>query len=448
DDDFAPTAQNPPPKRSFLRRFRGFATAGLIILGGIAAVLLLGRWQVGRVGQQKLDVAVRQLDAAEPGWRLDAILEERKKNAPPPEADAAPEVLAVAAQLPQKEWNEWQVELFKDDNWTQFHPANVRPAKQGVAHAGQMAEPTRALRDRAIRLRDRKSGQYPLALGDDPIATALPHLDSARRVASLLQYDAAWETLGGNPNRGVAAARAALAVARSIGDEPLLTSQLVRLACASAAARAALQTLAWGESTEGLAELQAELLAEADTPWFQLGMRGERAMLDKVFRGLEDGTIPPEAFFRYQGINEPGPQHFAAFRAYQAFLPGDRAKCLEICTAYLEASKLPHEQQIAAIKAIEVPRPPSDFRFILTRLLTPACETVARAGLRTRAEMLTAATGVACERFRRKNGRFPHDLKELVPEFLPALPKSPFDGTDLRYQVFPDRIAVSFLWLD
>jgi hypothetical protein len=58
--------------------------------------------------------------------------------------------------------------------------------------------------------------------------------------------------------------------------------------------------------------------------------------------------------------------------------------------------------------------------------------------LMSRAELLTAATGIACERFRLKHGRWPRDLAEL-PEPVPV---SPFDATPLRYRVLPDRIVI------
>ena len=116
-----------------------------------------------------------------------------------------------------------------------------------------------------------------------------------------------------------------------------------------------MQVLAWGEPTDGLAELQAELLAEADVQHFRIGVRGERAMLDKVFRGLEDGSIPPEHWFVYTGIQNPGPQHYAAFWAYRALIPGDHAKALEILNAYSDATRLPHNEQLAATQGQSEP---------------------------------------------------------------------------------------------
>jgi hypothetical protein len=178
-----------------------------------------------------------------------------------------------------------------------------------------------------------------------------------------------------------------------------------------------------------------------------MGMRGERAVLDRVFTGIADGSIPAENWFVYAGMQKPGPEHYAAFRAYRALLPGDHAKALELTTAYLEAAKLPHHEQLAAMKAIHIPAgPPEEIRYVVTRLLVPASEKVAEAGLRTRAYLLAAATCIACERFRLKHKRWPNDLAELTPALLPAVPANPFDGKPATYRVYPDRIVVHCFW--
>jgi hypothetical protein len=418
--------------------------AGVIAI--FVLVLFVGRWQVGRLGQRNLDATNAKLDAGEPGWRLDAIEEERKRAEPPAAENAAPIVLDIAEHIPT-EWQKWRNSEDANAFWA-HHTDHRLPPQAAIDAARQGAADTLLVRGEAVRrLSDKRGGQFPLTIAPDPMTTLLPHLDKCRQVAALLQYDGYLAAIDKNPNHGIRSARAALAVARAIGDEPLLISQLVRIACATVAAQTAMQVLAWGEPTAGLAELQAELLTAADVSYFHIGMRGERAMLDKAFRGLEDGTIPAEHWFQYAGIGQPGPEHYAAYRAYRAFIPGDHAKALEILTAYLDAAKLPLHEQLAAMKAVPIPKgPPDEFRYIITRLLVPACQKVAEAGMRCRADLLAAATAIACERFRLKHKRWPRELAELTPEFLPAVPQNPFDGKPIGYRVFQDRVAVYCFW--
>ena len=442
DEDFAP-----PPPRSRFRRLRKFALWVMGLVGAIALVLFLGRWQVGRLGDERLRAETARLDADDPGWKIEAIFAAREKAAPPPDENAATAVLKLAEDIPE-DWRKWRN---SDDanKWWARRPNNHLPPHDATDAARKFAADTALVRAEALKLRDKRAGSFPLTLPPDPITMMLPHLDKSRQVLSLLQYDAYLAAIDKNPNRAIRAARAALAVSRAIGDEPLLVSQLVRIAAGVLAAQTAMQVIAWGEPTEGLAELQAELLAEAEVPYFRIGMRGERAMLDRVFRGLADGTIPVEHWFGYAEIHNPGPQHYAMFKTYRAFIPGDHAKSLEITSKYVEAAKLPHHEQLAALGAIPIPPgAPEEFRYILTRLFLPACQKVAEAGLRARAELLAAATCVACERFRQKHGRWPETPAELVPAYLPAVPLNPFDGKPISYRTFPDRIAVYFHWAD
>ena len=439
DDDFAP----PPPRPRF-RRLRKFALWSLGLFAVIAFVLFLGRWQTGRIGQRQLTVMTNQLDADEPGWRLDAILDARKKAEPPRDENAALMILEIAHDVPD-EWRKWRGSE-QAAPWDRIE-GNRLPPPDAIAAAREHAQATAVVRTNAIRLRDTRGGQFALTIAPDPFATLLPHADKCRTVASLLQYDGYLSALEKNPNRGISAARAALAVARTIGDEPFLICQLVRIACATIAAQTAMQALAWGEPTEGLAELQAELIAEAEFPHLQIGLRGERGALDTFFRGLQNGTIPAENWFVYLDIRGPGPEDYAAFHVYKALIPGDHAKTLEILTAYIEAAKRPPHERLAALSAIPIPKgPPDEFRYILARRLVPACSKVAESDLRGRANLLCAATGIACERFRLKNGRWPDALTDLVPTFLPAVPQNPFDGKPLSYRTFPDRIAVYCYW--
>jgi hypothetical protein len=263
-----------------------------------------------------------------------------------------------------------------------------------------------------------------------------------REVAHVLACDAKLAALEGDPDRGIGNARAGLVVARSIGDEPFLISQLVRIACTRVAAQSALQVLAWGQPKQGLTKLQAELRAEADFPWLIVGLRGERGVIDKIFEGLNSGTISLGQLGGDAPLNNR-PLQSIGLKLYQGLLPGDHAKALEILTAYIQAAKLPPHEQLAALKAIPLPpRPPDDFRYIVSALILPACSKVAEAGLRTRADLLTAAAAIACERYRMANNRWPDSLEEIPNSILPEIPVDPFTGGPIQYRKLPDGVAV------
>jgi hypothetical protein len=78
--------------------------------------------------------------------------------------------------------------------------------------------------------------------------------------------------------------------------------------------------------------------------------------------------------------------------------------------------------------------PPSRF-MIFSRIMLPALgKAMQRDGDHT-ARIRTTQTAIAIERFRRAhNGEIPTDLNELIPTYMPSLPRDPFDGEPLRFK--------------
>jgi len=430
-----------PRRRGGWKRFLQRALLSLGILGILAFV---ARWQVSRVGQQHLDEMTTELNATDPGWRLDEIEATRRKAAPPPEKNTANEVLRLLENFPP-EWQEYRG--FREWEWgptTNYQPSFMELAWLFGGH--QFTEEVRAsMRSHLLKPESLacSAGHYSVIQNDNPIMTLLPHLQKARSVLDLLDYDARLSVMEGKAHRGIGSARAGLVVARSIGDEPYLISQLVRIASSRVAVHTAIQVLAWSEPKEGLVELQKELRAEADVPWLQYGLRGERGGIYKFFEGLKTGKIDYKDI-GVLGVESQGTAHQVGFRVYKALLPGDQAKSLEILTQYLEASKLPPHEQKAALALVQrPPRPPEDFRYIGTNLIIPACEKVAEAGLRCRADLLTGSVAIACERFRQVKGHWPESLNDILKDILPEIPLDPFNGKPIQYKKFEDGSGVA-----
>jgi hypothetical protein len=56
--------------------------------------------------------------------------------------------------------------------------------------------------------------------------------------------------------------------------------------------------------------------------------------------------------------------------------------------------------------------------------------------------MRSAAVGIACERYRLKQGRWPESLAKLVPDYLPAVPLDPYDGKPLKMKSLDDGVVI------
>jgi hypothetical protein len=83
------------------------------------------------------------------------------------------------------------------------------------------------------------------------------------------------------------------------------------------------------------------------------------------------------------------------------------------------------------------------YDMILVRLLLPAVVKVAEAEQRVDTMLHCTVAGIATERFRLKNGRWPVDLDEVVKAgFLDKIPEDLFDGNPIRFRKSPDGVVI------
>lgn len=444
DEPEEPKAPRKPAR--WKRLLRGV----LVFLGILIAFLAVARWQLGRIGQRNLTEITKRLNAEEPGWRLDDLERARSSSAPPPEKNPALVVQSLKDRIPS-EWKTFRG--YRDWEWgpVSNYQASFNEFAWLVGGQKTTADIRASLHRELLHpeIVACPAGIYPLVHNDNPMQTLLPHIQEARGVIDLLDYDGRLLVMEGKPNQAIGSTRAALVIARSIGEEPFLISQLVRIASARISVHLAMQVLAWSEPNEGLAELQKELLTEADFPWFQCGIKGERGAFNTLFEGLYSGKINfEETMTLMEGrVNNSHETHKVlqsiAFEAYRPLIPGDQAKFLEVMSAYHEVSKLPYHEQKAALAQIKAPpRPPEDFRYLISSFMLPACQKISLATFRLRAELLAGAAAIACERYRLTTGKWPNSLADIPPDILPAIPLDPFNGEPIKYLKLDDGVVI------
>src|SRR5262249_12014855 len=113
---------------------------------------------------------------------------------------------------------------------------------------------------------------------------------------------------------------------------------------------------------------------------------------------------------------------------------------LQYLNEAVEIARGPEEQQDRRLRKLDARKgkPPP-----LAGLLLPAVVQLGEMGRRSVGTLRCAAAGVAAERFRRKQGRWPNTLEELVTAGLLAeVPKDPFDGRPLRLRRSADGLVV------
>lgn len=428
----------PKPKRPFRPRSQrwkwvlGIALSLVVILLCHFGWMAANREWVRRQNEREFAEAQDAVDQSDPDWTWERL---SAKRAQPPAGQNSADLIPRIKKLSHEDWGkelakeEWKPRLEVPPN-VRYPPAVTEQACRDLAASAEAVNLARTLKDLPHGRRD-------IHLKPNVLDTLLQDTQDTRHAGDVLRWDVVVAVKDRDDRRAVDDLHALLNAARSIGDEPFLISQLVRMAVRTVAVRSTEWLLAQVTDAPGLAELQAALAADAEEPLLLYGVRGDRAAFDKLFANLDSGeTTPAQAIDA--GFKDLSAQF--GWWHYRAYLPADRAFALNWMTCYAEAARLPIHEQSAAIAAI--PEPVKDPTRLSSGLLLPAVDKVANAHWRTTAEARCAVVAIACERFRQKNGHWPNDLSALTPALLAAIPLDPYDGQPLRLAKLEDGIVI------
>lgn len=393
--------------------------------------LLAEREWTRSAGERVYAAAVAETERTDPDWRWDAL--NAKRVWPEPfqiEADRIPQVKAL---LPP-DWGR----TLDAKGPAGDRPANVRLPAATVAAARRAMDGTGPAVDHARTLMNGPAGNRRIDLKPNVLETPLPHLDALRDVVKVLEWDAELAVEDNQPGWARVDLLALLHASESVGDEPFLVSQMVRMGTRAVAARATARVLGQCElPVKAVAKLQAAWAEDAEEPLLLYGLRGERAVNDVLFANILDGTDRPPAEARAAGPD----RWFGSYSwwLHRVRLYRDRAFLHDYFGRAVAVARLPLHKQAAALAALPPP-PGDDLR--MAQLFLPAVEKAAWAQWRSAAEARCVVVGLACERFRLARGRWPATLDELPKELLAAVPLDPFDGRPLRFRKFDDGVVV------
>jgi hypothetical protein len=428
----------PAKKRSSRRRWLFVAAFGLLPVFLLAGVY----FTVGYLADVELQDALAEADRLDPGWRLDELLARRPEYTD--DDNSAVQMLRVQSLIPsgwasKKEFND----LFEDlPRPHQLDTVQVKALREELAKAATAVTEAR-------KLADLPHGRFPLEWTPDMFHTVL-NSRVARDVAILLQFDVLSQAQEGDIDGALRSTRGIMNTGRSIGDEPLLISQLMRIGCWARALGCLERVLAQGEPPpEALADFQ-RLLEEDEAENLPLsGVRGERAGLDRLMANLENGTVRVGEFVGPQGLGLTQGEALeitllssaSSSRKYQ------RAAMLRLMTRVVEMAKLPPEQQPQLQDQIVAE---TRNQHLLVRLLLPALTKISQQGNQINLALLRCAiAATAAERYRRAHGRWPASLDGLVADgLLKQVPTDPNDGAPLRYQLRKDRVVIYSVGMD
>jgi hypothetical protein len=424
EDEVEPLPHEPRRRRWGWRWIKRIGAAVFTALLFYCGWVFIDRAGANRNGNRALETARSEVESSDPNWNWEKLNAARPK---PPEGKNGAELIP---RIKKQMTAEWGKELAKEE-WREDLevPLNIRydprVIEQVRRELGASAEAVKL----AHTLRECPFGHRSFTLSPNVLDTRLQDTQDTRAVVDLLRWDIVLALEDGNTRRAAESLLALLKASRSIGDEPFMVSQLVRMAGRTITVQSTEWLLAQTPDVPDLAALQAALAADAEDPLLLYGLRGDRAMFDRLFENLQSGVCSFDNVA--VGRSSRNPWERLGWWHYRANLPADRANALEWMSKAVEAARHPIHEQPALIAAL--PEMPDDDQHRLSRLLIPAVDKVAHTYWRTTALERSAVIGIACERFRQERGRWPAAVNELKPAFLAEIPTDPYNGQPLRY---------------
>ena len=268
--------------------------------------------------------------------------------------------------------------------------------------------------------------RYPIDLSAG-LETLVPDLSEIRKGIFLLELEAILHAEHGDDKLAIRSVKSCFGIARSLAKEPVTISQLVRSACQNRAATTIEYCINRIEFTdEQLVELIECTHNSERITNMSYALVGERCNGISFFKA--PGSVDTDLI---GGI--PFRPLLALYKAV-GMADSDAIIYLDLMDEYMKITRLPLHQRQEAAKAVDTRFQSTSRVHVLLYVMMPAMVRITTIDTRNIAQLLTARTGLAIERYRLTAGKLPDKLVDLVPDYLDAVPMDPFDGKELRYK--------------
>lgn len=285
---------------------------------------------------------------------------------------------------------------------------------------------------------------------DNPAAILLPHLAQVKRYCQLLELRCSAELALDRTDDALKDLALLLHLVDASREEPILISQLVRMA----ELQLALQPLAEGMgkwSEPQLGELQQRLQQFDFCADMKRALRAERSLfgvgiIEWIRRSPNKVKVLDELGRSDNGAGEVWPAGFLLAAAPDGWLYFEERNQCRAFDQYLlpaidDTNQVIRPQAVrdseAAINRLTGGSPGSRFlhhRFFAA-LLLPALSRVSEKAAFAQTAVDTAAIACGLERYRLAHGRFPDSLEQLKPDLMAQVPHDIINGQPLRYRL-------------
>jgi len=314
-----------------------------------------------------------------------------------------------------------------------------KPQEWTEADRQKVAEFVAVNRESILELRGlAKSGGLAYELDySKGFAMELPHLAQFRDFARLLMADAALRAGEGDFGEAVEDVTAGMALASALDKEPILISQLVRMATDGIIYNAVEGSVQGEHLTPDLARKLIEYASRAG---------GREAFADcftsegmfglEAFEGVRTGDLTRSGID--SGLAQKPLDSFL-FRVYgsvfaRPWLNMDEEIYADSMQRMNEAARLPFYEAKPLLDRLNTDIEDLPRTRLLSRILLPALTRSAEMQAAHEARMDLMQLGLAVEQYHVQNGQYPATLDQVAPAFGGPLPLDPFTGQPYVYQ--------------
>jgi len=299
-------------------------------------------------------------------------------------------------------------------------------------------------------------------------STLLPHLASSKAAAQWLSASSLYNLHSGNVTAAIDDIESIVMINRLSADEPILISQLVRVAIATIAVQHGWPILQADKVSEEQLDRLQKILRDVDlvAPMME-AFRGERVMARDTIQMLRRATDTDfQKFIETNSTMSEDDEETSAIAnvPYNEEIRGairaaiivpmwrfvwsyeDERHLLEEVQAIITATGKAKAQRSASPAGIAAKRirdrRDQSWSYLATDLFVGATARGPLRAFRFQAQNELTITAIALKRYHLRHRKFPPNLDQLIPEFLAAHPIDWMDGQKLRYRLEGDSFVL------
>ena len=273
--------------------------------------------------------------------------------------------------------------------------------------------------------------RYPIDLEMGP-STLLPHLSKIREAESLLQLKTAFDIENGDRTAALEALLDHLRLANTLSNEPVMISQIVRLAAIQLAVGSAERVVSIAQLSNDEIDTLAAALAEAET---SLADCWERLVMDERTTGIALFKMPTHEVMDLIDSDMSGPISIVVLGARRlvGLWDADLLFYLKTLARVEQLDQKTFADALIVSDQLNTEIERSNPTHTISGKLLPNFGNAITKLADARGALRAGRIALAVEKFRAKTGQLPDNLQSLIPDFLKMMPLDPATEKPFRY---------------